>query len=313
MHIKKLRNTQIDKDLWDKRITESTTPFPYALSYYLDIVSPGWSALVTHDYEWVMPITDSKKLWYTFLMQPLYCQQLGIFGKQDPPVDVIKQFVQKIKGQYALLQYQMNFKNPLTSNSFQVKERVNFCLPLQGSYEQLAAEFSGNHKRNLQKAEEHKITVQPTPTEAVLALFYAEKAKSIGLKQPAKTMLNALLQTLEARDMVKSLGAYHQGKLVAGNVWITFKDTFYYLIPGSTHDSKRLGASFKLIDFMIQAHQGTTKQIDFEGSMQDGVARFYRGFGAKAVVYYLIKENNLPFWMQPFVNLRYPTLAEAAY
>jgi hypothetical protein len=50
MKILRLKHTEIDKQRWDKAIENSSFPSIYALSWYLDVVSPNWQALVSEDY-----------------------------------------------------------------------------------------------------------------------------------------------------------------------------------------------------------------------------------------------------------------------
>ena len=53
-----LENKAIDKPKWDALIAECGNI--YAYSWYLDIVHPGWDALVDDDYQAVMPLTGGK-------------------------------------------------------------------------------------------------------------------------------------------------------------------------------------------------------------------------------------------------------------
>jgi hypothetical protein len=50
----------------------------------------------------------------------------------------------------------------------------------------------------------------------------------------------------------------------------------------------------QLIDSFIRDHSGEEVYLDFEGSMDLNLARFYKGFGSKEVVYLQIRKNNLP-------------------
>lgn len=48
-----LFNSEIDKDKWDNCIKNSPGAKPYAYSWYLDIMAPGWQALVDEDL-WIL-------------------------------------------------------------------------------------------------------------------------------------------------------------------------------------------------------------------------------------------------------------------
>ena len=81
MEIKYLKHNQIDKQKWDSAIENAENGLVYALSWYLDIVSPNWDALVVGDYEQVMPVTHKRKYGIKYLIQPPFCQQLGFFSQ----------------------------------------------------------------------------------------------------------------------------------------------------------------------------------------------------------------------------------------
>src|SRR4030043_203599 len=65
--IKHLRHHEIDKERWDESIKKAFNGIIYAYSWYLDIVSPGWEALITEDYKKVMPLTGERHYFFVVL------------------------------------------------------------------------------------------------------------------------------------------------------------------------------------------------------------------------------------------------------
>jgi hypothetical protein len=57
-----------------------------------------------------------------------------------------------------------------------------------------------------------------------------------------------------------------------------------------------------LFDNVINEFAGTQVVLDFEGSNDENLARFYRGFGAKEVYYKVLKYNMLPFPLKQLTN-----------
>ena len=53
-----------------------------------------------------------------------------------------------------------------------------------------------------------------------------------------------------------------------------------------------------LIDSFIKNHSGENKVLDFEGSMDNNLARFYKSFGSEEIVYLQILKNKLPFFIR---------------
>jgi hypothetical protein len=76
-----LKHTEIDKALWDECIAQSVNRRVYAFSWYLDIVCPGWDALVGDNYMHVFPLTHRRKWGVGYLYQPFFAQQLGLFSR----------------------------------------------------------------------------------------------------------------------------------------------------------------------------------------------------------------------------------------
>ena len=62
-----------------------------------------------------------------------------------------------------------------------------------------------------------------------------------------------------------------------------------YLCPISSEYGKQCSAMFLIVNQIIVDYQDTGTTLDFEGSRIEGIARFYRGFGAKLEPYFLIK------------------------
>ena len=62
MKVIHLRNSEIDRTNWDNCIAQSANQLTYAHSWYLDVVSPQWEALVDENYDYVMPLPVKWKI-----------------------------------------------------------------------------------------------------------------------------------------------------------------------------------------------------------------------------------------------------------
>ena len=93
MKIIHLENKAIDFNRWDHAISQSNNQLVYASSWYLNVVSPQWEALVTADYEFVMPLPVKSRYKIPYLVQPVLTQQLGIFSKQSITEKIVKEFI----------------------------------------------------------------------------------------------------------------------------------------------------------------------------------------------------------------------------
>ena len=77
MFIRHLSHKSIDKEKWDQVISAANNGLIYAKSWYLDIVSPNWEALVSDDYNFVFPIPIKRKYKLPYIVQPPLAQQIG--------------------------------------------------------------------------------------------------------------------------------------------------------------------------------------------------------------------------------------------
>src|SRR5437016_14568872 len=99
--IRYFQHHQIDKKKWDDSIRRSVNGMVYAYSWYLDVVSPNWNALIEGNYEAVFPLTWRKKYGFYYLYQPLFTQQLGVFfSVKKINGATVQEFLDSIPAQY---------------------------------------------------------------------------------------------------------------------------------------------------------------------------------------------------------------------
>ncbi len=300
--IRRLKNREIDYAKWDDCIQNAANGNLYAKSWYLDVVSPEWEALIWDDYEFVMPLPYRKKLGISYLYQPLYCQQLGIFPK--PPADIAMEFFNTITQNYSYFDIQLNASNlpPKNFRKIQPLPRKNFLLHLGTDYEVIYSGYSTNTKRNLAKASKNNLGLLPGIS---LEEYMKFKAANLPVKLSAGKLKN--LRQLIAFGQHKGFGRIYgvyspANELCAAVYFCRFKERVIYMNAVSNEQGKKLGAMPFLIDNFIRENADRNLTIDFEGSMIPGVARFYEGFGASPETYYRIRSKRLPF---PIKLLRY--------
>jgi hypothetical protein len=118
-------HTEIDRQKWDECITRSTLNIPYAYTWYLDVVNPGWCALVMDDYQAVMPLTWNRKYMVSYLYQPYFTQQLGIFSDHPVSDALIRVFLLSVPGRYRFARINLNESNQMTPTKHLNNTEVN--------------------------------------------------------------------------------------------------------------------------------------------------------------------------------------------
>ena len=81
--IRYFKHREIDKEKWDACINQSLNGRFYVLSWFLDIVSPGWEGLVEDDYVAVFPVPRKRKYGIPYLIQPMHLKFLDIYSTRQ--------------------------------------------------------------------------------------------------------------------------------------------------------------------------------------------------------------------------------------
>ena len=158
-----LSRHEIDDQRWNEAIQTSLNARPYALTWYLDAVTPQWEALVYGDYEAVMPLPVKKRFGIRYYVQPRWTQQLGIFATRALPDDVVNAFWDALS--HAVYALKINAISP------RGKECPNLILPLDKDYETLQQAFHQNTRRNIRKAQAQPTTIDEMTQEEFLPFW----------------------------------------------------------------------------------------------------------------------------------------------
>lgn len=261
---------------------------PYALSWYLDVVSPGWEALVLGNYEAVMPLTFRVKYGVSYIFTPPFVQQLGIFSTTNINEEA---FIKAIPGRFKYVDVNFNEANTIAG-----LPNANILLNLNNGYENLHAAFTDSTKRNIKKAEKAGFDIKELPNATeVINLFKANKGKEVGFANTEYDLLTTLVKTAKQQNACTVLGVVKDKEVVAGAVFLSAVGRHVFLFSGNNAYARQAGAMHFLLAEFIKKHAGTNSLLDFEGSNNANLARFYLSFGGYKTQYPKLKLNRLPF------------------
>lgn len=285
--IQHLEHKDIDKKKWDAAIAEYGNI--YAFSWYLDIVHPGWEALVEDDYQSVMPLTGGKKFGVNYLFQPYFVQQLGVFSNSPMTSEKLELFLKAIPKQYRFAEIRLNESNTLDKTIEGFDYHRNVLLDLNQDYKTIRSNYHTNTKRNLAKAENNSLQLVDTVIPYhVVALFTDNRGALLDKWGDAEYgRLTALTQVAVNRKSAFILGVSEKGvgQLLCAAIFMKTDNRITFLFSGLTEEGKQRQAMTYLIDQVIQRYANQPITFDFEGSDDDNLARFYLGFGGKEVKY----------------------------
>src|SRR5438034_5325746 len=169
-NIEYIPEKKIDKEKWDRCITNSENGLIYGYSFYLDHMAKHWDGLVLDDYKAVMPLTWNRKYCIEYLYQPFVCAQLGLFGNNLTD-DLLENFLKSIPAKFKYWDIYLNHQNVFELDKFKIYQRANFVLDLGQSYESIFKNYRENIRRNIKKADQLNCYVEKNiPVDKVIGL-----------------------------------------------------------------------------------------------------------------------------------------------
>jgi hypothetical protein len=297
MNIRLIRHTDIDKTAWDNCIDKAVNGNIYGFSWYLDIVCGEWDALVDGDYETVFPLTYRKKFGFWYLFQPYFTQQLGVFSISHITPDIVDAFLSAIPGKYRLAEINLNAYNKPDKTKWHVTGNLNHELDLIESYSIIKKNYSQNTSRNINRAMRNNIGISSNiKPEDIVTMFRQNKGKQFGhLKENDYRRFIRLAYECIMKNKAICYGAYTaENTLCAGAIVVFSHRKAVFLFSATNEIARENGAMFLLIDHFIQDLAGNHLTLDFEGSNDPNLARFYKSFGSVRISYPALRFNKFP-------------------
>lgn len=314
MNIRLIRHRDLDKTAWDTCIDKAVNGNIYGFSWYLDIVCDEWDALVAGDYETVFPLTHRKKFGIWYLYQPYFTQQLGVFSIRHITPDIVESFLSAIPGKYRLAEINLNAYNKPDKTKWLVTENLNHELDLIESYSIIKKNYSQNTSRNINRAMRNNIGISSNiKPEDIVTMFRQNKGKQFShLGENDYRRFIRLAYECIIKNKAICYGAYTaENTLCAGAIVVFSHRKAVFLFSATNEIARENSAMFLLIDHFIQDLAGNHLTLDFEGSNDPNLARFYKSFGSVRIRYPGLRFYNLPlpvnFLLRIYKRLRAAT------
>jgi len=265
------------------------------MSWYLDIVCPGWEAIISDDYKYVMPLTVRKKLGQKYFYKPVFTQFLGIFSSEEIKEEIGQKFVNEVLKHVRFIDNWFNPGNLFSENKFYSKKQTQ-VLDLSNDYEMIAANYSRSSKNNVKKVRKLELFVQKEYNSEILipllkGMYYRKNVEGV-VGQDFKN-LNEIMLYAQSNNMGEYYTIYSGDKVCSAAFFLNWNGrSIIYHAANELGRQKR--SMFFLIDEYIKDHVGQDLLFDFAGSNIPGVAEWNFGFGAENVNFYEVRINNLP-------------------
>jgi hypothetical protein len=294
-----LKNNEIDREQWDNCIKNTPGAKAYAYSWYLDIMAPGWQALVDDDYDSVFPVPGFTRLGINYVATPVFLQQLGAFSPDKPEKKAITEFLEYMPDFYKFVDLCVG--QEINANSYKVTEKANFELDLSKPYDTLMNNFSDHCRRNIQSAsKKHPDLVSDISSDEIIDLFIENKGRELkGIKSRDYQRLKNLMNFCKINKKGRLIGVRGKRKsLLFGIFLLEIPGNKTILFVVNTKESRERRIGYYVVNELIKQYSSTKTILDFAGSSVPSVASFYESFGSRRVPFYRIYRNRLIWPLQ---------------
>lgn len=291
MTYKYFENHQIDKSRWDELIDGCEQSLVYAKSWFLDIVSPGWGAFIEAQWRWVMPVPVSRKFGIPYVIQPMFCQQLGVFGDVDKDFNT-NILLTSLKRRFPYVVYQFNRFNALSEGK--VNLRTTIELRLSTEHQLLSKYFSESHQKNIRRAKRFDCEMVASkdfkPFISLLQQMYGQKSLDAVKEKHYEALLEIFEYGIQHTSSELKYVYNQENQIIAGAYFLCHQKQ-YVLFTARNHEGFEKKSTFLLIDDFILRHANSDDYLDFAGSDIKGIAEFNKGWGAKEFKYFQVKNR----------------------
>lgn len=280
--IRFLEHSEIDKDRWNKAISEAPNATIFVDFDFLCIGNPNWCALVEDDYQSVMPLPVRSKLSIKYIFTPFFYNRMGIFSKKSISPELVKNFIDAIPRKYRQIDLYLNESNPSELIAGKTIEMVSHQLSLNRPYKIISRQYSQNTSRNIKSAQKQGLEyTEDASIKEIIRLFQKNRGKQKAVRYKKRDYYTLIKMAHHALQQGKldHVGAFSEGKMIAGALFLKDYGRIWFWFSGRDNAQADKKAMFFLIDEYIKRHAEQALMLDFNGSMNENVARLYKSFG----------------------------------
>lgn len=296
-------NENIDFKKWDRCIKKAFNGNIFAYSWYLNIVSQKWHALVENDYERVMPLPFSNIAGNEIIVQPKLAGPLGIFSISTLSEKIVSGFINSIPSEYPYINLKLNKHNQVHESVRKSGKRIHQDIDLIKPYEKLREIYPDYFNHLLETAYRLDFRIDTKVPVDAISRFGQKKSPLYAYLHPEELITMQLLVSASVSyKMGQVCGVYgnnNQLIAVAFFVWSHQKATMSFCL---FNDKKlQLAAFFFLIDDFIRNNSEKNLILHFEINSNSKLVPLLGKIGAKTSESFYLYRNILPWYLKPFV------------
>lgn len=304
-----LQHSEIDPEKWNQTVRNSLSPNVLSEYELLNLLTSDdtWHALVQGDYEIVMPLPTRKKGVLKYVYTPFFLPQMGIFSDHKISAKETADFLHEISRHYVLADVLMNEK---TESGYREHGFVSHSLSLHLTYNEIYSQFHENTKRNIKvgKKRECEVTRGEETASDIINLFRNNRGQGeeVHFRDNDYIRLQRMSDYLLEHNLLEVYGVRtNDNKLAAGALFVKDGNRRWFWFSGRDNRLSECKPMFLLLDTYISDHAESDLYLDFNGSSNPNVARFYQSFGSSRLFISFVRQFKNPFWkmvLSPFVE-----------
>lgn len=296
MDIKYLKHNEISKLKWDRCISQSFNGIVYAYSWYLDIVSYQWEALVLGDYEAVMPLTQKAIYGIVKIAQPQYATQLGVFTSNRLDVDLVNAFLDALPKRFKKAKVNLNAFNKASHSKFKSKTGSIFELDLIEPYKKLYLKFSDAGKEAIKNSKVNKVNVMKSINLKEFLLLKKSSSDN-PLTFDQLNTLRRIIPFCTNHNIGNTYGAYNsKNELVAGGFFMKSHQKVICLVAACSKEGLEVNADYSLFNHYLKENCGKNLTLDFGNPEINEIEKLSKDLGAQAVSFLKLKKHK-SWWL----------------
>lgn len=298
------------------RKLEQTLTLPlFVRSWWLDVTAgkSNWDAVIVKSKEgellgvWAFAI--KKQIGFLRITQPaftpymgpvlFYPENISEYEKRSFENKVIKDLISQLPENNDIqFKWDWRYDNwlPFYWEGFDQNSRYTYLLDTSLGENQLWLGLKESLRRQIKKAENKGIQCKETNNAHAIIDIFKQSMDAKDLEKLAdKTLLLQLNDAVVERKCGHILEAQINNEVVAAIYLVKDQEQMYYLYGAYKKEYSDSGAMSLLFWKGIQMSAQQGLKFNFEGSMLEGVERFFRSFGAKLTSVSFISKRKFPF------------------
>lgn len=299
MIIKHITNSEIDNLKWDKKVRDAFNGSIFGFSWYLDIVADGWEALVSEDYDFVMPLPVKQMMGVNYIDMPKYVTHFSIYTKKELTDDISSAFLAVMP--YPVLNYKFSVFNGIEEQkNFNLAHTKTYKLDLIKSYRRIKSGFKSDFKMQLVKAISANIAVQNGILPVDFVEFMQHKAVVHSRAHQDDIEMLRRIAVNAVRYRVGTIyGAYNKrNSLCAVALFVGSHNSSFFVAAAASKSGLQEHAFTLLLDVFFEQQAEHNLTVHLEAIDLPNKEKVFVDIGAESYPQLCITQNKLPWYLK---------------